>query len=102
MTCFQGACAECDRRQARAIDKASDGRTFLSADGLSQYRPGSFKPNLGALSESARLLWPDGRLVIETGPGGPVGEIVRGLGEASFSNITVEMPGLLRITGILP
>jgi hypothetical protein len=57
-------------------------------------------PNIGALSESARILQPGGRLAIETGIAAPVAEIVAGLRAAGFTNINVDSLGLLRITAV--
>jgi len=57
--------------------------------------------NSGALSESARLLRPGGRIVIETGSAAPLNEIVTLLRALGFTNIRVTGRHVLRVTAVL-
>ena len=57
--------------------------------------------NSGAFSEAARMLRPDGRLVIETGSAAPLNEIVTILRVVGFTNIRVTGRNFLRLTAVL-
>jgi len=57
--------------------------------------------NSGALSESARILHPGGRLVVETGSAAPRNAIVTLLRAMGFTNIRVTGRNVLRVTAIL-
>jgi len=57
--------------------------------------------NSSAFSETARIMRSGGSLVIDTGPAAPQAQIVGSLSSAGFTNITISIPGFLRITATL-
>ena len=63
--------------------------------------PAFTERNSGALSESARILRPGGRLVIATGSAAPRNEIVALLRTMEFTHIRVTGRHVLRVTAIL-
>lgn len=57
--------------------------------------------NIGAVQEAARLLEPDGRIVIETGEKAPIDEIAAVMRQVGFRYVRVSRRGFLRVSGKL-
>ena len=56
--------------------------------------------NSQALAETARILQPGGRLVIDTGRAAPLNQLMLRLGEAGFTKISTLQSRTLRITAM--